>query len=41
MVRRCMEGSRHFAMAQVDSEGTLLPVACEVEITECQPLPDG
>lgn len=41
MVRRCMEGSRRFGMASVDSSHQLHPVACECEITECQPLPDG
>eukprot|EP00887_Chlorella_sp_A99_P005102 scaffold25.g5102.t1 len=41
MVRRCMEGSRRFGMATVDGRHELHPVACEVEITECQPQPDG
>lgn len=41
MVRRCMEGGRRFGMATVDGAHVLHDVACEAEITECQPLPDG
>ena len=41
MVRRAMAGSRRFAMVGVDRERELLPIACEVEITECEALPDG
>ncbi|KAL4424242.1 hypothetical protein ABPG75_001543 [Micractinium tetrahymenae] len=41
MVRRCMEGNRAFGMATVNRQHQLSEVACEAEITECQPLPDG
>lgn len=41
MVRRVMEGSRRFGMASVDAAGSLRPVACEAEVVECQPQPDG
>ncbi|KAL4442724.1 hypothetical protein ABPG77_006718 [Micractinium sp. CCAP 211/92] len=41
MVRRCMEGNRAFGMATVNRQHRLSEVACEAEITECQPLPDG
>ncbi|KAI7842161.1 hypothetical protein COHA_004184 [Chlorella ohadii] len=41
MVRRCMEGNRRFAMGTVDRQHQICPVACESEILECQPLPDG
>lgn len=41
MVRRCMEGARRFGMATVGPEHELHTVACECEITECQPQPDG
>lgn len=41
MIRRCMEGNRRFGMATVSSSHQLHEVACESEITECQPLPDG
>lgn len=43
MIRRVMEGSRRFGMAQ-PAEGSQLgvePVAVECEIVECEPLPDG
>lgn len=41
MVRRVMEGGRRFGMATVDASHNLHSVACEVEIIECDPLPDG
>lgn len=46
MVRRCMEGSRRMATAQgaapgAPSVGGLDPVACECDILECEPQPDG
>ena len=41
MIRRCMEGSRKFGMALVSSRGELHKTACEVEIVDCQPAPDG
>lgn len=41
MIRRVMEGGRKFGMATVNRNHTLDPVACEVEILECDPLPDG
>ncbi|KAM6569544.1 hypothetical protein CsatB_017529 [Cannabis sativa] len=42
MVRRIMEGSRRMGMVIVDpSTNSLADFACEVEITECEPLPDG
>lgn len=51
MIRRCMEGSRRFGMAQLlavvgqgggqrDSH-EMDPMVCEVEIIECCPQPDG
>eukprot|EP00850_Spirogloea_muscicola_P020279 SM000211S06649 [mRNA] locus=s211:151531:156544:- [translate_table: standard] len=42
MVRRVMESDRHMGMVGYDA-ATQLPadVACEVEICECVPLPDG
>ncbi|KAI9117350.1 hypothetical protein K1719_011516 [Acacia pycnantha] len=42
MVRRVMEGNHRMGMAIIDSAtGSLAEYACEVEITECEPLPDG
>ncbi|XP_006581976.1 LON peptidase N-terminal domain and RING finger protein 1 isoform X1 [Glycine soja] len=41
MVRRIMEGNHRMGMAILDSTGSLAEFACEVEITECEPLPDG
>ena len=41
MVRRCMEGNRRFGMAVMDHSHVLHGVACEAEIVECQPQPDG
>ncbi|XP_054822789.1 uncharacterized protein LOC129321082 isoform X3 [Prosopis cineraria] len=42
MVRRIMEGNHRMGMAIIDSTtGSLAEYACEVEITECEPLPDG
>ncbi|KAI5056413.1 hypothetical protein GOP47_0028231 [Adiantum capillus-veneris] len=42
MVRRVMEGNHRMGMVGIDAQtGTIADVACEVEITECQPLPDG
>ncbi|KAL9155982.1 hypothetical protein ABFS82_09G042400 [Erythranthe guttata] len=42
MVRRIMEGNRRMGMAAVNSStGLIADYACEVEITDCEPLPDG
>ncbi|KAK7301521.1 hypothetical protein RJT34_12387 [Clitoria ternatea] len=42
MVRRIMEGNHRMGMVIIDSStGSLAEFACEVEITECEPLPDG
>ncbi|XP_031132374.1 LON peptidase N-terminal domain and RING finger protein 1-like isoform X1 [Ipomoea triloba] len=42
MVRRIMEGNRRMGMAIVDSAtGSIAEYGCEVEITDCEPLPDG
>uniref|UniRef100_A0A5B7AES2 LON peptidase N-terminal domain and RING finger protein 1 n=1 Tax=Davidia involucrata TaxID=16924 RepID=A0A5B7AES2_DAVIN len=42
MVRRIMEGNRRMGMVIVDSTtGSIADFACEVEITECEPFPDG
>ncbi|KAM2076379.1 hypothetical protein ACFX1T_039132 [Malus domestica] len=42
MVRRIMEGNRRMGMVIIDSStGSIAEFACEVEITECEPLPDG
>ncbi|XP_050222779.2 uncharacterized protein LOC126672874 [Mercurialis annua] len=42
MVRRIMEGNRRMGMVIRDSNtGSIVDFACEVEITECEPLPDG
>ncbi|KAL5544548.1 hypothetical protein UlMin_008332 [Ulmus minor] len=42
MVRRIMEGNHRMGMVITDSAtGSLADFACEVEITECEPLPDG
>ena len=41
MVRRCMEGNRRFGMAVMEHSHVLHGFACEVEIVECQPQPDG
>ncbi|KAL2340735.1 hypothetical protein Fmac_008675 [Flemingia macrophylla] len=42
MIRRIMEGNHRMGMAILDSStGSLAEFACEVEITECEPLPDG
>ncbi|KAI4343908.1 hypothetical protein L6164_011203 [Bauhinia variegata] len=42
MVRRIMEGNHRMGMVIIDSTtGSLAEFACEVEITECEPLPDG
>lgn len=41
MVRRCMEGGRRFGMACIDNRNVLHEDACEGEIVECQPQPDG
>ncbi|KAL2636396.1 hypothetical protein R1flu_007875 [Riccia fluitans] len=42
MVRRVMEGNHRMGMVGVDeTTGRLATVGCEVEICECQPLPDG
>uniref|UniRef100_A0A7N1A932 Uncharacterized protein n=1 Tax=Kalanchoe fedtschenkoi TaxID=63787 RepID=A0A7N1A932_KALFE len=42
MVRRIMEGNRRMGMVIIDSTtGSIAEYACEVEITECDPLSDG
>ncbi|OVA08829.1 zinc finger protein [Macleaya cordata] len=42
MVRRVMEGNHRMGMVVIDSAtGSIADFACEVEITECEPLPDG
>ncbi|RDX98386.1 hypothetical protein CR513_18703, partial [Mucuna pruriens] len=42
LVRRVMEGNHRMGMVILDSStGSLAEFACEVEITECEPLPDG
>lgn len=42
MVRRIMEGNRRMGMVIIDSTtGSVADYACEVEITDCEPLPDG
>lgn len=42
MVRRVMEGNHRMGMVIVDSTtGSTADFACEVEITECEPLADG
>ncbi|KAK3042727.1 hypothetical protein RJ639_000785, partial [Escallonia herrerae] len=42
LVRRIMEGNRRMGMAIVDSTtGSVAEYACEVEISDCEPLPDG
>ncbi|PKA53662.1 Peroxisome biogenesis factor 10 [Apostasia shenzhenica] len=42
MVRRIMEGNHRMGMVIIDSStGTIADFACEVEILECEPLPDG
>ncbi|XP_059645524.1 uncharacterized protein LOC132287064 [Cornus florida] len=42
MVRRIMEGNHRMGMVVIDSTtGSIADVACEVEITECEPFPDG
>ncbi|XP_044981493.1 LON peptidase N-terminal domain and RING finger protein 3 isoform X2 [Hordeum vulgare subsp. vulgare] len=42
MVRRIMEGNRRMGMVAIDSAtGTVADCGCEVEILECEPLPDG
>lgn len=41
MTRRVLAGSRRFGMVGCGEGGALLPWACEVEVTECEPLPDG
>ncbi|KAK6920919.1 Tetratricopeptide repeat [Dillenia turbinata] len=42
MVRRIMEGNHRMGMVIVDpATGSLADFACEVELTECEPLPDG
>lgn len=42
MVRRIMEGNRRMGMVITDpTSGLVADLACEVEITECEPLPDG
>ncbi|KAL1814774.1 hypothetical protein ACET3Z_017348 [Daucus carota] len=42
MVRRIMEGNRRMGMVTIDStSGSVADHACEVEITDCEALPDG
>ncbi|KAL0924839.1 hypothetical protein M5K25_005697 [Dendrobium thyrsiflorum] len=42
MVRRIMEGNHRMGMVIIDSTtGAIADYACEVEILECEPLPDG
>eukprot|EP00262_Sarcandra_glabra_P003214 TRINITY_DN1379_c0_g1_i3.p1 TRINITY_DN1379_c0_g1~~TRINITY_DN1379_c0_g1_i3.p1 ORF type:complete len:263 (+),score=41.96 TRINITY_DN1379_c0_g1_i3:306-1094(+) len=41
MVRRIMEGNHRMGMGIIDSTDAIADYACEVEITECEPLPDG
>ncbi|RLN18144.1 hypothetical protein C2845_PM02G22760 [Panicum miliaceum] len=42
MVRRIMEGNHRMGMVAIDSTtGTVADCGCEVEILECEPLPDG
>ncbi|XP_072972489.1 uncharacterized protein [Typha angustifolia] len=42
MVRRIMEGNHRMGMVVIDpATGTTADFACEVEILECEPLPDG
>ncbi|XP_074559230.1 uncharacterized protein LOC141815204 isoform X2 [Curcuma longa] len=42
MVRRIMEGNRRMGMVAIDpATGSIADFACEVEILECEPLPDG
>ncbi|KAE8673510.1 LON peptidase N-terminal domain and RING finger protein 3-like isoform X2 [Hibiscus syriacus] len=42
MVRRIMEGNHRMGMAIRDPDtDSIADFACEVEITECEPLPDG
>uniref|UniRef100_A0A453I0N4 RING-type domain-containing protein n=1 Tax=Aegilops tauschii subsp. strangulata TaxID=200361 RepID=A0A453I0N4_AEGTS len=42
MVRRIMEGNHRMGMVAIDSAtGTIADCGCEVEILECEPLPDG
>ncbi|XVE56888.1 hypothetical protein DITRI_Ditri04bG0046500 [Diplodiscus trichospermus] len=42
MVRRIMEGNRRMGMVIRDpTTDSIADFACEVEITECEPLPDG
>eukprot|EP01018_Ginkgo_biloba_P031940 Gb_37760 [translate_table: standard] len=42
MVRRIMEGSHRMGMVGIDSgTSSVADVACEVEICDCEPLPDG
>ncbi|KAK0586538.1 hypothetical protein LWI29_008616 [Acer saccharum] len=42
MVRRIMEGNRRMGMVIIDpTTSAVADFACEVEITECEPLPDG
>nr|CAB3500442.1 unnamed protein product [Digitaria exilis] len=42
MVRRIMEGNHRMGMVAIDSAtGSVADCGCEVEILECEPLPDG
>lgn len=42
MTRRIMEGSHRMGMVGMDStRSSVADVGCEVEICECEPLPDG
>ena len=41
MVRRCMNADRRFGMVGKVASGDLMERATELEILECEPLPDG
>merc|ERR1711924_172822 len=41
LIRRAMSGSRTFGMIGLDRGGNILKVGCEVQIEECNCLPDG
>lgn len=41
MIRRAVEGNHRMGMVRLEESGSLAQVACEVEITECEPLHDG
>ena len=41
LIRRAMSGSRTFGMIGLNRRGQLYPVGCEVQIEDCNCLPDG